>query len=58
VERGGTVPPLDTERVVITVGAPPGGGTDGVAEALDRRIESRIGEEVRVEVRFVTVERA
>jgi uncharacterized membrane protein len=58
VERGGTVPPLDTERVVVTVGAPPGAGIEGVAEALDRRIEATIGEEVRVEVRLVTVERA
>ena len=58
VERGGTVPPLDTERVVITVGAPPDRRIDGVAEALDRRIEATIGEEVRVEVRFVTIERA
>ncbi|WP_144798512.1 TIGR00341 family protein [Halorubrum depositum] len=58
VERGGTVPPLDTERVVVTVGAPPGSDVGGVAEALDRRIEATIREDVRVEVRLVTVERA
>ena len=58
VERAGTVPPLTTERVVVTVGAPPGGSVDGVAEALDRRIESTIETDVRVEVRLVTVDRA
>ena len=58
VERSGTVPPLDTERVVVTVGAPPGGTVEGIAPALDDRIESVVGGEVRVEVRTVTVERA
>ncbi|MUW14370.1 TIGR00341 family protein [Halorubrum sp. CBA1125] len=58
IERTGTVPPLDTERVVVTVGAPPGGSVDGVATALDDRIETTIGEDVRVEVRFVRVQHA
>ena len=58
VDRSGTVPPLETERVVITVGAPPGGTVEGIAPALDARIESVVGGEVRVEVRTVTVERA
>ncbi len=58
VERSGTVPPLSTDRVVVTVGAPPGGSVDGIAEALDRRIEATIGEEVDVMVRIETVERA
>ncbi|WP_144923682.1 TIGR00341 family protein [Halorubrum salsamenti] len=58
VERSGTVPPLSTERVIVTVGAPPGGGVEGVADALDRRIEATIGTDVRVEVRLVTIDRA
>jgi uncharacterized hydrophobic protein (TIGR00341 family) len=59
VDRRGTLPPFDTERVVVTVGAPPGnGGIDGVADALDRRIEAEIGAETAVEVRLVTVDRA
>ena len=58
IERTGTIPPLDTERVVVTVGAPPGGGVEGIADALDRRIETTIGEDVRIEVRIVTIERA
>ena len=58
VERTGTVPPLETDRVVVTVGAPPDHPIAGIAPALDDRIESVVGGEVRVEVRSVTVERA
>ena len=58
VERSGTVPPLETDRVVVTVGAPPGGTVEGIAPALDDRIEAVVGRTVRVEVRTVTVERA
>ncbi|MDB2223342.1 TIGR00341 family protein [Halorubrum ezzemoulense] len=58
VERTGTVPPLKTDRVVIRVGTPPGGTVEGLAPALDDRIESVVGGEVEVEVRSVTVERA
>jgi len=58
VERSGTPPPLSTDRVIITVGGPPGTAVDGLAAALDTRIEATVGHEVAVEVRFVTVERA
>jgi uncharacterized hydrophobic protein (TIGR00341 family) len=58
IERAGTVPPLDTEHVVVTVGAPPGSNIEGVADALDRRIETSIGTDVRLEVHFVTIDRA
>ncbi|MGM0447166.1 MAG: TIGR00341 family protein, partial [Methanobacteriota archaeon] len=58
IERTGTVPPLETDRVVVTVGVPPGSPVEGIAPALDGRIESVVGNEVRVEVRTVTVERA
>ena len=58
VERGGTIPPLDTERVVVTVGAPPGAGVEGIADALSQRIGAVTGDDVRVEVRTVIVERA
>ncbi|WP_321166739.1 TIGR00341 family protein [Halorubrum vacuolatum] len=58
VERSGTVPPLSTDRVIITVGGPPGTAVDGLAAALDTRIEATVGHGVAVEVRFVTVERA
>jgi len=58
VDRGGTLPPRNTERVVVTVGAPPDVGAETVARALDQRIESAIGEDVQVEVRLVAVSRA
>ncbi|MEZ3162944.1 TIGR00341 family protein [Halorubrum sp. RMP-47] len=58
MERSGTVPPLETDRVVVTVGAPPDGTVAGIAPALDGRIEAVVGRSVRVEVRTVTVERA
>jgi uncharacterized hydrophobic protein (TIGR00341 family) len=58
VERIGMIPPLETERVVVTVGAPPGTTVEGIAEALDRRIEAVTGEDVRVEVRIMRIERA
>ncbi|TKX72336.1 MULTISPECIES: TIGR00341 family protein [Halorubrum] len=58
VERTGTVPPLETERVVVTVGVPPGSSVEGIAPALDDRIEAVVDREVTVEARTVTVERA
>ncbi|WP_096396269.1 TIGR00341 family protein [Halorubrum trapanicum] len=58
VERTGTVPPLETDRVVVTVGVPPGSTVEGIAPALDGRIEAAVDREVAVEVRTVTVERA
>ena len=58
VERTGTVPPLETDRVVVTVGVPPGSTVEGTAPALDDRIEAVVDREVAVEVRTVTVERA
>lgn len=58
VDRGGTVPPLETDRVVVTVGVPPGSTVRGIAPALDDRIEAVVDGGVRVEVRTTTVERA
>lgn len=58
VERSGTVPPLETERVVVTVGVPPDATVEGIAETLDRRIEAVTGDDVRVEVRIMRIERA
>ena len=58
VDRSGTVPPLTTDRVVVTVGVPPGSSVRGIAPALDDRIEAIVDGDVRVEVRTTTVERA
>ena len=58
VQQTGTVPPLSTDRVVVTVGAPPGTAVEGIAGRLDTRIEAVTGERVDVEVRVMTVDRA
>jgi len=58
VERTGTIPPLETERAVVTIGAPPGTEVEGTADAINRRIETVTGDDVRVEVRIVTIDRA
>jgi len=58
VDRGGTVPPLKTDRVVVTVGVPPGSTVRGIAPALGDRIEAVVDGDVRIEVRTTTVERA
>jgi len=58
VERSGTLPPLATDRVVVTIGAPRTAPIDGLAATLDTRITAAIGEDPAVEVRFVTVDRA
>ncbi|SMO32490.1 TIGR00341 family protein [Halorubrum cibi] len=58
IERTGTIPPRETDRVIVTVGAPPGVSIDGVATTLEERIERVTGEEPGVEVRLVTVDRS
>ncbi len=58
IERTGTIPPRETDRVIVTVGAPPGVSIDGVATGLEARIERVTGETPGVEVRLVTVDRA
>ncbi|WP_435196116.1 TIGR00341 family protein [Natronomonas sp. EA1] len=46
------------DAVVVTVGVPPGGTTDGLAAALADRIEATTGQDLDVQVRYVAVERA
>ncbi|RAW45159.1 TIGR00341 family protein [Halorubrum sp. 48-1-W] len=58
IERTGTIPPRETERVVVTVGAPPGVSIDGAATTLEGRIDAVAPGDPRVEVRLVTVDRA
>ena len=58
IERIGTVPPRETERVIVTVGAPPGVSIDGVATTLEGRIDAVAPGDPHVEVRLVTVDRA
>ena len=56
IERTGTIPPRQTERVVVTVGIEPGGSIDGLADRIDGRIEAVIDGSVTVELRVVTME--
>ena len=58
VERTGTLPPLETERVVVTVGAGEAASIDGFADILADRIAAVTGADPTVEVRLVTVDRA
>lgn len=58
VSRAGTVPPRQTERVVVTVGVTPGVSEPSLADRLDERIERVTGHSVQVEVRYVGIERS
>ncbi|WP_394327081.1 TIGR00341 family protein [Halopenitus malekzadehii] len=58
VHRTGSIPPLRTERVVITVGSEPGTTVAGLAARLDDRIEPVVDGQVAVEVRVLTVDRS
>jgi uncharacterized hydrophobic protein (TIGR00341 family) len=58
IHRTGRIPPLRTERVVITVGSEPGSTVSGLADRLDARIEPIVDGPVDVEVRILTVEQS
>lgn len=58
IERTGTLPPRETDRVIVTVGAPTDTRIAGLATTLERRIEGVTGEDPSVEVRLVTVDRS
>jgi uncharacterized membrane protein len=46
------------DRVVVTVGVPPGEERGSLAETLGREVRGVVGRDVPVEVRYVTVERS
>jgi uncharacterized membrane protein len=46
------------DRVVVTVGVPPGEERGSLAETLGREVRDVVGRDVPVEVRYVTVERS
>ncbi|WP_280535892.1 TIGR00341 family protein [Halopenitus sp. POP-27] len=58
MHRTGSIPPLRTERVVITVGSEPGTTVSGLAARLDDRIEPVVDGQIAVEVRVLTVDRS
>jgi hypothetical protein len=43
----------ETERVVLTVGAPPGADTDALADRLDEVVDRAVGHDVTTELRVV-----
>ncbi|MFB6218097.1 MAG: TIGR00341 family protein [Halobacteriaceae archaeon] len=58
VEYRDPAPFRTPEEVVVTVGRPPGTPPGGLAADIAERIQRATGRDVRVEVRFVAVERA
>lgn len=58
VHRTGTIPPLDVNEVIVTVGVPPGETAPSLAERLHDSIAETLGEDVPVRVRFEQVESA
>ena len=48
----------DPERATITIGVPPGETATGLASEINRRVETSIGTDIAIEVRYVTIERA
>jgi uncharacterized hydrophobic protein (TIGR00341 family) len=44
------------DHIVVTVGTPPGEETDGLAGDLGEQVQATVGQDVTVEVRYVTVE--
>ena len=51
------LPLQDPQRVIITVGVPPGESVSGLADAIGQRVRETAGTDVTVEVRYVGAER-
>jgi len=47
----------EPNRVIVTVGVPPGESVSGLAETMDRRVAARTNDDVETQVRYVQVER-
>jgi uncharacterized hydrophobic protein (TIGR00341 family) len=56
VEQSNTVLFQRPERLVVTVGIPPGRTVDSLSSAIDDRAEATLGREIATEVRFLTTE--
>jgi uncharacterized hydrophobic protein (TIGR00341 family) len=44
------------QRVIVTVGVPPGESINGLAPEMDQRLEATAGHEIDTEIRYVTTE--
>ncbi|MFW6017936.1 MAG: TIGR00341 family protein [Halapricum sp.] len=58
VERSEDAIFRETQRVVVTVGVPPGEGEPSLATTLDERLDRTVGHDVETEIRYVGVESA
>ncbi|MEF8813891.1 MAG: TIGR00341 family protein [Halovenus sp.] len=56
VEYPRATPFQDPDRIVVTVGVPPGESVSGLADSIRERVADRIGEDVETQVRYVQVE--
>ena len=57
VQYASEVPFERPERVLVTVGVPPGGTAGGLADDVSKRVERTAGTSVDIEVRYVETER-
>ncbi|MFW5974019.1 MAG: TIGR00341 family protein [Natrialbaceae archaeon] len=57
VQYPSNVPFQNPERVVVTVGVPPGESAAGLATDLRNRVEDTTGTDIEMEVRYVNMER-
>nr|WP_158205283.1 TIGR00341 family protein [Halomarina oriensis] len=48
----------EPERIVVTIGAPPGDRPPGLASRVDRAVDEAAGRDVEVQIRYVEVETA
>jgi uncharacterized hydrophobic protein (TIGR00341 family) len=57
VQYASEVPFEQPERVLVTVGVPPGGTAGGLADEISERVDRTTGTSVDIEVRYVETER-
>ncbi len=56
VEHTNTALFQEPQRIIITVGIPPGQSSVGLAPAIDERVKKTIGRDIETQVRYVTTE--
>ena len=58
VEHTNTALFQEPERLIVTVGVPPGESTASLSSSIDQRAEATVGHDIDTEVRYVTTEMA
>ncbi|WP_227380564.1 TIGR00341 family protein [Haladaptatus halobius] len=56
VEYGGKFPFQHANRIIVTVGHPPGTSYPNLATQIDRRVSNATGQDIAVQVRFVEID--